>query len=148
METDHLAYNATMIDREIAWFRDVLELRLRLHGGENSGLALFDQMRPPAISKSRGPYANVVRAFDMGAAERLVLMLGYLPHIRPEILDPLLIQNQSVHRRFTEFGGQLGQSHGGFLPTGETALFLLGGRDTRARLQLHALFGEDHYFRT
>src|SRR3954471_8352844 len=146
METDLLADNAAMIESEIAWFRDILELRLRLHSGESSGPSPFEQIRPPAIAQARGPYADMVRAFDMGSAERLVLMLGYLPHIRPEILDPLLIQNQSVHRRFTEFGDKLGKSHGGLLQTGETALFLLAGSDTRARMQLHALFGEDHYF--
>jgi hypothetical protein len=62
------------------------------------------------------------------------------------MLDPFMIQNESLHRRFTEFGGLVGASHGGFLPTFETAIFLLAGNDTRARLAHLSLFQPNHYF--
>jgi hypothetical protein len=148
MKPEFFADNAAVIDREIAWFRDLLERRLRRHSGEDIDVVAFEHPAPPAISKYRSPYADVLRAFEMEWPERLVLILGYIPYIRPDILDPFLIQNQSVQRRFTEFGGHTGHWHGGFLPTGETAMFLLAGGDTRARLGFHHLFGEDHYFRT
>jgi SpoVK/Ycf46/Vps4 family AAA+-type ATPase len=141
------ADNATVIESEIAWFRAILEQRLRLHGDEKGGTEPLARIPQPALPKAGAPYADVVQKFAMGAAERLVLMLAYVPHVRPEVLDPFLIQNQSVQRRFAEFGGFIGQAHAGFLPTGETAMFLLAGDDIRARLQHHGLFAEDHYFR-
>jgi hypothetical protein len=84
----------------------------------------------------------------MEPPERLVLILSFLPHIRPDMLDPFFTQNQSVQRRFTEFGGMTGGSHGGFLPTAETAMFLLAGEDVASRLRYRYLFHPDHYLYT
>jgi len=36
--------------------------------------------------------------------------------------------------------------HSGFLPTIETALFLLAGNDLNKRFRLYALFEPDHFF--
>jgi DNA polymerase III delta prime subunit len=146
MTDDGLAANAAFIGAEIAWFRELLEQRFRIHGGSEPTCDLVTAMPPPALAGYGGPYAGVVRGLGLGVAERLVLILAYLPHIRPDLLDPFLIQNQSVQRRFTEFGGFTGNSHGGFLPTAETALFLLAGENIEARLRWLALFGAEHVF--
>lgn len=146
MNTDALTRNAAVIDREIAWFRDILTTRFQQHGQPGSGPDPLDQFPPPPLPRRSTSYAAVIREFEMTAAERLVLLLAYLPHIKPETLDPFLIHNQSVQRRFSEFGGVTGQSHTGFLPTGETAMFILAGSDTAARLRFHYLFGAGHAF--
>lgn len=73
-------------------------------------------------------------------------MASDFPHVRPDVLDVFFIQNRALERRFTEFGGVTGISHGGFLPTGETALFLLAGEDLEARLRHRALFHPEHPF--
>ncbi len=147
MSSPMLASNAAVIDREIAWLREIMDLRFKLHSGEKAGSDPLARVKPPPLPDDDTPYAEVLRRLRLGAAERLVLMLAYVPHVRPEVLDPFLIQNQSVQRRFTEFGGFIGQAHAGFLPTGETAMFLLAGSDTRARLRHQHLFGEEHVFR-
>ncbi|MBB5711459.1 ATP-binding protein [Sphingomonas xinjiangensis] len=72
-------------------------------------------------------------------AERLVLVLGLLPQLRPEALDMLQIQNEATQRRFTEFGGTA-RGGLGFLPTRETALFLLAGEAMDHRLEAMRLF--------
>ena len=46
------------------------------------------------------------------------------------------VQNKNFDRQYTEFGGWKGLSHGGFLPTGETASFILAGEDVEKRLSL------------
>jgi hypothetical protein len=148
MSPQTLAENASVIEREMAWLRAMIEARFEVHGGKSGERDLLGQIAAPPIPKTESPYANVIRKFGMGSAERLVLILAYAPHIRPELLDPFLIQNQSVQRRFTEFGGLTGSSHNGFLPTGETAVFLLAGGDMAARLRFHRLFDNEHSFRT
>ncbi len=136
--------NAQVIEREIGWFRDVMDRRLSQHVRQDGGdpVALLPA---PLVPAARTPYGDVIRRFEMGPAERLLVVLALLPHVRPDVLDPFLIQNESIQRRFTEFGGVVGQSHGGFLPTGETAMFLLAGSDIAARLGYHALFRDNHY---
>lgn len=89
---------------------------------------------PPAIDHLPGPYSDVVRDRGLGPGDRLVLILALAPHLAPERLDPFLRKNDGTGRPFSEFGGIAGQSHAGFLPTMETALFLLAGRDLALRL--------------
>lgn len=146
MTEETLAANAAFIGAEIAWFREVIDQRFNLHAGKRHQSDAVALVAPPPLPDHGAPYPDVVRGLDLGPAERLVLILAYLPHIRPDLLDPFLIQNQSVQRRFTEFGGFTGQTHGGFLPTAETALFLLAGEDVEARLRWRTLFGADHVF--
>lgn len=146
MTERRLAANAAFISAEIAWFREALELRFKMHAGKEPPRDLVTAVPPPPLPRDNAPYPDVVRRLDLGPHERLVLALAYVPHVRPDILDPLLIQNQSVQRRFTEFGGFVGNAHGGFLPTVETALFLLAGEDVEARLRWQELFRPEHVF--
>ena len=78
--------------------------------------------------------------------EKIVLLLALMPHVRPHILDTFFIQNSNFNRPFTEFGGWKGNTHGGFLPTGETAAFILAGNDIQKRVEIQKLFDEDHLF--
>jgi hypothetical protein len=140
------ALNAACIEREIAWLRAVLDRRLRRHvgeEGEGDPLALPPPALP-ALPVGTVPYADLVRRFALGPAERLVLLLAFVPHVKPDALDVLFIQNRALDRRFTEFGGLTGLSHTGFLPTGETALFLLAGSDLGARLRHRPLLDAAH----
>lgn len=142
-----LSTNAACIQGEIDWLREIVEIRMKRHAGDldvsGDPVGALD---PPALPASGAPYADVVRDLDFGPAERLVLILSYVPHVKPDVLDVFFIQNRALDRRFTEFGGLVGSSHGGFLPTGETALFLLAGDDLEARLRYRRLFHPDHDF--
>ena len=145
VKPESLLLNAVCIQNELAWFGQVIELRFKLHSGEPAPFDPLEEIAPPDLSQAECPYARVVRQFGMRSAERLILILSYIPHIRPEILDVFCIQHQPLQRRFTEFGGIMGNSHTGFLPTGETAMFLLAGNDIRARLAYGPLFSHEHY---
>ena len=144
MTPDEAAVNAQCIEREIAWFRAVLNDRLERHAQGAAAGDLLSVHAAPRLPLDRAPYADVIRQFQLGPAERLVLTLALLPHLRPDVLDPFLIQNDALQRRFTEFGGVIGVAHSGFLPTGQTALFLLAGDDVAERLRYSGLIREDH----
>ncbi|HET6610222.1 MAG TPA: ATP-binding protein [Rhodopila sp.] len=136
----------TMLEREIAWFEAALRARLAEHLEAEPVPDVLPP--PPSIPRSGGgPYAALLRELDLNAAERLVLILALIPHLAPSLLDPFLLQNQATSRRLTEFGGFVGQSHAGFLPTVETALFLLAGRDRTQRLAAREMFTPEHPFR-
>jgi hypothetical protein len=61
------------------------------------------------------------------------------------LLDILWTRNEATQRGFTEFGGVHGTNHGGFLPTGETAAFLLAGDDLAARFEVLRHFEGDRF---
>lgn len=129
---------------ELDWLERVLALRLEQHF-QQTGAGLADAPPPPALPADSA-LARLIDALGLGLLERAVLALALLPHLRPAALDLLFMRNQNLERGFTEFGGIKAVNHGGFLPTGETAAFLVAGEDLAARLALLALFDADHAF--
>ncbi|WAC71470.1 ATP-binding protein [Roseateles sp. SL47] len=79
----------------------------------------------------------------LDADERLILALALAPHLRPSLLDLLFVRNRNLDRGFSEFGGWKGRSHGGFLPTAETAAFLIADEDLARRTQLRQRLDDD-----
>lgn len=140
----NIAGNAAFLERELAWFAQVLDARLSAHF-EARDWGLEDLM-PPDPSRESGPYAELVRDCAMSPEERLVLLLALIPHVRPQALDALFVRNQAMNRPFAEFGGWPGKTHGGFLPTCETAVFLCAGTNLDRRFSMFRLFENDHYF--
>jgi len=138
------AANAAALAREAAWFDSVLHARFTHYFGEPG--TPFDVEAPPDLAHDPSEYAQVVREYEMGSDERIVLMLALLPHIRPQALDLFFTQNKLQGQRFTEFGGWRGKTHEGFLPTCETAAFVLAGDDLARRFEVLALFDDDHPF--
>lgn len=139
MPTSHLAAHAATLGNEMAWLRTIIEQRFATrHAGQHPPL---DAMTPPpSLADAAGPYAQTLLPMDLDARERLLLALALAPHLAPDTLDPFLLLNDATGRRFSEFGGIIGQVHGGVLPTVETALFLLAGENLAARLHARDLF--------
>ncbi len=141
--------NALSLEREIAWFTRLLNRRFDSYFAQEGPADAPSTPTPPDLSDDPSFYAQTVRGCGpdgMSVEERVVLLLALLPNIRPQTLDLLLTQNKLIDRGFTEFGGLRGQSHNGFLPTCETALFILAGDDQRRRFELMRLFEPDHFF--
>jgi hypothetical protein len=121
--------------REFDWLTAVLNARLHLYFGLAGPVATTDELPAPRLpAAGADPYARLVQEAGLDWAGRLVLALALAPHLRPQVLDPLFARNSLYDRSFTEFGGVRGKNHAGFLPTGETALFLLAGSDLARRL--------------
>lgn len=139
-----LARHAEVIERELTWFQTVLDQRFASRHDEVCPILEDLPPPPPLPPHAAGPLAAVLRERGLDAAERLVLILALVPHLAPELLDPFLLNNKATRRRFSEFGGLVGQAHAGFLPTVETALFLVAGSDRLRRLQARALFSPGH----
>ena len=126
--------NGTALAAELHWLEQAIATRLALYFGLESAHASVAAVPVPKLAAS--PYAALVREHNLSPEERLVLALALAPHVQPQVLDAFFARN-AVHfdRSFTEFGGLRGKGHGGFLPTGETALFLLAGDELAERLR-------------
>jgi hypothetical protein len=135
---------AAALAGELDWLATAIAARLQELGrsaGER-GMAPLQPRAPPPLAAGT-PHAVLVEQLGLDADERLVLALALAPHVRPAMLDPLFAANAASGRGHTEVGGLQGRSHGGFLPTGETALFLLAGADLARRFACRALFDPD-----
>ena len=92
-------------------------------------------------SPSSGPISRCAAVMATGS---YALTLALAPHVAPHLLDVFFLKNEKTERGFTEFGGVKGIHHAGFVPTGETALFLLCGDDVAARLATLPLLEPTH----
>jgi hypothetical protein len=138
--------NAHDLGLELDWFSEVLDARIKAYFKTEATVQPALDLPPPDLGSSPSWYARFLHHYQLSISERLVLLLALIPHIRPQLLDVLWSRNQTLDRGFTEFGGVQGASHGGFMPTGETAAFLLAGDDLAARFTLMRLFAGDHVF--
>ena len=143
--TSRLA-NAASLERESAWLVEVLEARIAHYFEDSSDPSPVARIDPPDLAGDPSEFAALVTRYDMSFDERVVFILALLPHIRPQALDLLFVRNKNLDRGFAEFGGRKGDAHGGFLPTLETAAFLLAGHDLEKRFEIISLFDRDHFF--
>ena len=139
--------NAKTIEQELEWFQRLIMLRGKITFEQSLSEEKIRTMELPKLEKQDSPYARLVKKFSMGLEERLVLILALIPHVKPSLLDLLHMKNALYDMPFTEFGGIRNDKHKGYLPTGETAIFLLAGTNLEKRFGLLRLFGNDHFFR-
>jgi hypothetical protein len=138
------AANAQALAPDLAWLARVIDVRL----GETDTPAATDirALPPPTLDGDASPYANFLAHYDTGIVERLAVLLALAPHVRPSVLDALFAPNGTSPRGHADAGGLQGRQHGGFLPTGETLLFLAAGGDLAVRFAVQGLFERDHPF--
>lgn len=149
MESIGLA-NAKCLERELDWCCRVMDARFQQYfAPANDSLAYSDvrAIVPPNLSADASEFARVVNLHAMTFDERLILAMSLMPHVRPQALDLFYSQSPTLGRAYTEFGGLRGKTHMGFLPTCETATFVLAGRDLGRRFSLMPLFEDTHFFR-
>jgi AAA+ superfamily predicted ATPase len=145
MTNNALIQNIQTIEKELKWFEMYLEARIAQFFN-NELEDPFQLHIAPDLSEEESVYAKLVNHYELKIGERLVLLLCLIPHIKPELLDTFLIKDAIIGRFYTNFGGVAGQNHNGFLPTGETALFLLAGNNLLARATAANIFDETHIF--
>ena len=129
----------------IEWFEAVLQVTIGVYfkqqGFEDTSVGRLRLPSSKWLEEATGHE-------DVSFEERAVVMLALMPHIKPQALDSFFFQNGTLDRQFTQFGGWKGLSHGGFLPTGETAVFIIAGDDPVKRCDVIRMFQRDHWFYT
>ncbi|MEO7997026.1 MAG: ATP-binding protein, partial [Gemmatimonadaceae bacterium] len=141
---DTIAANARDLEIELDWFAVVLGRTLVSYFETPDARPDSIECPPPPLGDS--PYAQFVNDHALSATERLVLVLALVPHVRPQLLDIFWTRNSAIERGYSEFGGLQGTAHGGFIPTGETAAFIVAGENLELRFGLNRLFDSDHVF--
>ena len=111
----------------IEWFEAVLNVTVgvyfRQQGFENASVS---QLGLPS-----GKWLEeLTDRKDISFDERVVVMLALMPHIKPQALDTFFLQNGTLDRQF--------------LPTGETAAFIIAGDDTIKRCDVVRMFQRNH----
>jgi len=134
--------NLKALEAELKWFTLVLDTRFKLYFNNECKFERIQQVNAPELDDRTSSYAAFVNQHQLTLEERLAIILALVPHLQPELLDSFFTRNASYDRSFSEFGGYAGKTFKGFLPTGETLLFLATGNDFKTRVKLGNYFLE------
>ncbi|MGL5888868.1 MAG: ATP-binding protein, partial [Bacteroidia bacterium] len=135
--------NALALDQELNWLMAVIDYRFRQYFMQDAAateLPVFPE--PPAINGSSA-FEETLRKFELSTHQRIALAIALAPHLRPQLLDVFYTRNSTYDRGFSEFGGLKGVNFSGFLPTAETAVFVIAGSDVTARIAAARLLASD-----
>jgi AAA+ superfamily predicted ATPase len=95
----------------------------------------FDNFHTAFISESIG--------ISLNREEELICLIALLPYIVPGFFDNIVSRIFPQGAELFELGGVKGMNHRGFIPTGETALFLIAGKDVNLRMKAMRHFNSE-----
>lgn len=127
------------LQNEINWFIQCVLTRFSLEEGERGDQEDLSAIEPPDLTSENSAYGEFVNKHQLDYAERLVLMLSLVPHIKPDVMDFFKTPANDARLMETKLPGF-------FMPTGETALFLLAGKSLAQRIAFYHIFEPDHLF--
>jgi len=101
----------------------------------NRKLKPFNDLQTEFISADLG--------ISLSKKEELICLIALLPFLVPGYFDKVVSRMFPEGAELPEFGGVKGINHRGFIPTGETALFLLAGFNLHDRMKVMQFFKTD-----
>ncbi|MCB0583420.1 MAG: ATP-binding protein [Phaeodactylibacter sp.] len=130
----------------LQWAEAVIRARLSAHfNGGASAEAIFEA-GPPPPGRSMSAYAQFLRRYQPDTREQFLLLLALMPHFYPSLLETLVHEQVQASGDYPQIGFTRGQAFRGFLPTGETAVFLLAGDSLEKRIEVEQLFSVGNWF--
>jgi len=97
-------------------------------------------------NEKQTPFTDFVKTNQLSTEEQSILLIALAPHVQPDYFDRITQENLPHSGDFPQLGGTRGKHFRGFLPTGETVIFLLGGDKFEKRMAIQQYFHEDHLF--
>jgi len=74
--------------------------------------------------------------------ESVLIAIALIPHIEPNYFTSIIQEVLPQGGEFPEFGGVKGKNHRGILPTGETAQFILAGKNLKKRRDVATMLSD------
>lgn len=130
----------------LSYLSGVIQARLALYFEQETPYQRLEDIPWPLPNGVRSPYTDFLQKHDLSFEEHVVLLLALAPHLQPDFFDAAISEALPQAGDFPQIGGVRGKQFRGFLPTGETALFILAGNDLEKRFAVQQLFAGDHFF--
>lgn len=125
----------------LAFLRDLARYRVAADLGQSLAAP-----QVPVLQDDDAPFTRFVQHRRLSVDEFVVLMTAFAPHLQPGLFDQVIAEFLPQGGDFPAIGGVKGTNTRVFLPTAETALFLLAGEDLQRRLEVQRIFGSQHFF--
>jgi AAA+ superfamily predicted ATPase len=107
-----------------------------------------DHLEPviPDLNNWQPSLAKFIRENSLNVYEAIAILIALAPHIRPELFDSAIESKIKSTGDFPKIGGVRGKNFRGFMPTGETVLFLLADNSAVIKKEVQKLFWSTHLF--
>ncbi|WP_163323511.1 ATP-binding protein [Draconibacterium mangrovi] len=119
-------------------------VRLRFDDEIKGNKSVIPEFVP--VGHANNSLKHFIHENELSVAETIVFFIALVPHLSPEFFNIIIAEYLPNGGDFPEFGGVKGKNHRGILPTGETVLYILAGRDIEKRMEAAKLFEEEHLF--
>ncbi len=123
-----------------------IQSRLAQYFNVENSFPTIEDVPLPDLSTASDPLSMFIKTQDLNRDELITLLVALMPHVQPDFFDTIMHTFFDKPTDFPQIGGVRGKQFRGFLPTGETVLFILAGDDWEKRFKMQDLFGEDHFF--
>jgi AAA+ superfamily predicted ATPase len=128
---------------EIEWLQKVINQGIASYLQQETHENNWQDIPLPDLEHKKDYYATTVTSWKLDIYQRLTLVLAMAPYLKPEVLDVFFMKNKLYDRAFTAFGGFIDKNYAGFLPTGETVMFLVSTINSELRYPAMDLFRKD-----
>ncbi|MBC7904048.1 MAG: ATP-binding protein [Gemmatimonadaceae bacterium] len=148
IEDEYVEYIEPEGPAEFVFLEKLILYRLDKYFPESHG-----NNQPPAFPHPDTwdlPLGRYLVSEGLGQAEAIILLMALAPHVAPELF------NRAIERKlpdpaktsvdFPQIGGVRGKNSRFFLPTAQTAIFLIADDDLQERLKCQQIFGAGHLF--
>ena len=138
--------DAQTLQNALKYLAEVIQWRMVSYFSDNGQSRRLMPQPPDELLTAETPLSYFIHRHQLDTAEQLTLLMALVPHLQPDFFDQSITAQLPQAGDYPQIGGWRGKAHRGFLPTGETVLFILGGNQFSERLRLQQMFREEHIF--
>lgn len=129
--------------KELQYLDKLIRYRVSEELNPDSGAA---EPKMPTYAHWELPLGKFAQDNDLKPDEARLLLIGLAHNIQPDLFQVAIENTLKNGGEFPKIGGANGKNFRGFLPTGDTVLFLLAGSEWTERLKIQKLFSAEHPF--
>ncbi len=83
MSLSRIRANAQTLTNELNWLQMVLDVRFKLYFNQDTSADTIYEIPTPDLSNDNSLFAEILKHYNVGVKERIVLLLAIVPHFRP-----------------------------------------------------------------
>lgn len=146
MKKRSMMTNGEFLSSELDWLTCLVTARLEHYFKQDPTAGEIQPPQAPEVHPDGCTYERFLLANKLYLEDRIFLSLSVAPVLRPQIMDLFKVRNGNTDERFVEFGCVDSGQGPGILPTLETVLFILCGKNLQKKLLVARHFLEHPLF--
>ncbi|PAX53013.1 ATP-binding protein [Brunnivagina elsteri] len=138
--------NIYSLETALNYLAEVVQWRMNSYFSDNRHPRVAMPNPPDEWLNADSLLTCFIHKYQLDSAAQLTLLIALAPHLQPDFFERLIVSQLPQPGDYPQIGGWRGKSYRGFLPTGETVLFITSGGQLSERLRLQEVFSQEHPF--